>query len=321
MVSSSHGRAKPMKPLFCHHVTVHCPGFMNIEDPSLPLSPDERTIYHRFLGYERIASMSHKSMVDQLEYLLIKSLNERQQSAANIALLIHVHTHQEASPYKRPHLIELQQRIPGLHCPCFGISIHNCVSFFTAMKLIQSYLSQRHRADAVILAGDMVHTPFQRIMPRTAIMGECMTATWLSQMDCAHQLLSIAQHTHGQYAHSMHQACDPTQDFDGHYPQHLKAVIEDCLRQAKLSSNDIDLILPHNVSLFSWQRFATFMGLKENLIFLKNIARYGHCFNADPTLNWSSVDFHSQLPNGGHYLMVGVGLGATFAAAAWRYKP
>lgn len=310
-----------MKALHCHHVTTYCPSFISIHDPTLPLNEEEQRIFHRFLGYERIAATKEKSMAHHLKSLLQSSLDEKSRSVSEIDLLIHVHTHQEASPFKAPHLITLRQHFPTLNCPCFGISIHNCVSFFTAIQIIQTQFQNKANAFAVILAGDIVHTPFQRIMPRTAIMGEGMTATWLSLQPSPHRLLAVAQETHGQYAKHMHHICDPMTNFEKAYPKHMQAVIESCLAKANLSWQDIDIVLPHNVSRFSWQRFSAWMGLSEDLFFLDNIGRYGHCFNADPTLNWSAIDFQSRMPQGGHYLMVGVGLGATFAAAAWRYEP
>jgi 3-oxoacyl-[acyl-carrier-protein] synthase-3 len=52
---------------------------------------------------------------------------------------------------------------------------------------------------------------------------------------------------------------------------------------------------------------------------LRNVARFAHCYCADPFLNYTSALEQGRLRRGDHYLMAAVGPGATFTATVVRH--
>ena len=54
-------------------------------------------------------------------------------------------------------------------------------------------------------------------------------------------------------------------------------------------------------------------------MFLDNVPRYSHTYSADLFLNLATMRERGLLVAGGRYLMVTVGLGATYAAMVLEY--
>jgi 3-oxoacyl-[acyl-carrier-protein] synthase-3 len=61
------------------------------------------------------------------------------------------------------------------------------------------------------------------------------------------------------------------------------------------------------------------MGISRDRIFLGNVPITGHCFCADPFLNYRTVADLGLLNPGDRYLMVTVGLGSTFSAMVFQH--
>jgi 3-oxoacyl-[acyl-carrier-protein] synthase III len=310
-----------LSPFYLHHSCHH----MNqspipLTAPELGLTKHDAAIYEKFFGYKKIAYSQNKRIDSMLIRALQKLLECSQHQAHEIDLLIHAHTHQILSPLEKPQLHEIKKQYKTLKCPCFGISLNNCASFLSAIDIAQSMLCNENTSKhCVILTGDLVFTQQQRQIPRTAIMGECATACWLSNQASQHRLINIRYQTHGRYAKGSLMNTDDRKHFEAHYLDYLYAIIDQTLSAAHLSLADIKLIIPHNVNKRSWHRFSQRFTVPMDSIFLDNIAQYGHCYNADLCLNWASIDFNQTLEPGDYYIMVTVGLGAIFAAALWQY--
>ena len=60
------------------------------------------------------------------------------------------------------------------------------------------------------------------------------------------------------------------------------------------------------------------LGIPLARVFLDNVPVTGHCFAADPFINYVSARDAGRLRPGDLYLMASVGLGATFSAMVLR---
>lgn len=311
-----------MSPFYLHHSTHHMSQPpIPLTDPKLGLSKHDAAIYETFFGYKMVAYSQKKRIGPMLIQAMQTLLDLSQRQPHDIDLLIHAHTQQILSPLEKPQLHDIKKQYKSLKCPCFGISLNNCASFLSALDIAQSMLGNANtNKHCVILTGDLVFTQQQREIPRTAIMGECTTACWLSNQPSQHRLISIDHQSHGRYAKGSLMHSHDQQHFEVHYLDYLYAIIDKTLTTAHLSLADIKLIIPHNVNKRSWQRFSQRFHVPMDNIFLENIARYGHCYNADLCLNWASIDFNQTLEPGDYYIMVTVGLGAIFAVALWQYQ-
>lgn len=307
---------------YLHHSTYHMTqAAMPLAAPVLGIAKKDIAIYQHFFGLKHIA-YSHTKQIDHLLIQALKKLfNDSPLEPSDVDLLIHAHTHHMLSPLEKPHLSSLKKQFKSMDCPCFGMSLNNCASFLSAIDMARHLLCHTEGIQhAIILTGDLVFTKEQRQIPRTAVMGECATSCWLSNEPSPHKLIDIHYQSHGQYAKGSLMDAKTQRHFEAHYLDYLHDIITQTLSTSKLSISQIKLIIPHNVNLLSWQRYAKKHGVPINKLFLRNIERYGHCYNADLPLNWTSIDFNQHLQPGDYYVMVTVGLGAIFAAALWQYQ-
>lgn len=107
------------------------------------------------------------------------------------------------------------------------------------------------------------------------------------------------------------------QTFHNEYLDNMVNLIFGLLTKYALSINAISAIVPHNISTFLWRQVEVKIGVKQ-LIFIDNVYKFGHAFNADPYINLLTLINTHRLSHGDYFIMVSVGLGATFTAALFQ---
>lgn len=110
-------------------------------------------------------------------------------------------------------------------------------------------------------------------------------------------------------------------DIMASYMDDLVRVAGEALRRAGSGIADIDMVVPHNVSLMLWYRTIEALGLDRRQVFLETVAPYGHCCCSDPFLNLAMMRRGGRLVAGGRYLLTSVGVGATHAAVVIEHQP
>jgi 3-oxoacyl-[acyl-carrier-protein] synthase-3 len=90
-------------------------------------------------------------------------------------------------------------------------------------------------------------------------------------------------------------------------------VIEDAVRKAGLSLDDIDWVIPHNVSLRSWEILLGMLGMPMRKLFSANIARVGHTISADNLMNLRDAQDAGLLRRGDHLLLFTFGFGLNWS--------
>ena len=92
------------------------------------------------------------------------------------------------------------------------------------------------------------------------------------------------------------------------------AVIERALRKTRLSLDDVAMIIPHNVSLRSWEILMGMLGMPMEKLFSANIARVGHTMSADNVVNLRDAQDAGLLRRGDRVLLFTFGFGLNWAA-------
>jgi 3-oxoacyl-[acyl-carrier-protein] synthase-3 len=82
----------------------------------------------------------------------------------------------------------------------------------------------------------------------------------------------------------------------------------------------VRLVLPHNVNLPSWDQISDCCGAERDQVYLRNVPRFGHTFNADPFLNLVDAMAEGRLSPGDLVLLVSVGLGATASCSIFEVR-
>ena len=95
-----------------------------------------------------------------------------------------------------------------------------------------------------------------------------------------------------------------------------KYVIERTLAQAGWSASDVDWIIPHNVSLRSWELLLSLLGLPKAKLWADNIACHGHTIAGDNFINLRDALDTGAVKPGQKLLLFSYGYGAHWTGLA-----
>ncbi|MDX3854829.1 3-oxoacyl-[acyl-carrier-protein] synthase III C-terminal domain-containing protein [Streptomyces sp. AK02-01A] len=202
----------------------------------------------------------------------------------------------------------------------FTLTQHGCATGVFAMDLAGRLLAADGDATALalVVTGEKVFSRTLQIIPESTVMGEGTAACLVSADGQRDRLLGFATVTRGQYSGEFPPyPLDPM--FLKEHNDTLAAVMRDAAEDAGVDFDDLALILPHNVNRLSWQWTCKALGISMDRVYLDNIPVTGHCFTADPFINYVHAREAGRLRPGDLYLMAAVGLGATFSAAVLRH--
>jgi 3-oxoacyl-[acyl-carrier-protein] synthase-3 len=87
-----------------------------------------------------------------------------------------------------------------------------------------------------------------------------------------------------------------------------------------LTLDEVDLVIPHNVNKLAWRQTIKELGVAPEKVFLDNVPRFSHTFASDVFVNYTTLRDAGRLVDGAHYLLVSVGLGATFGAMVITHR-
>jgi 3-oxoacyl-[acyl-carrier-protein] synthase-3 len=237
-----------------------------------------------------------------------------------VRLLIHAHTAKVLTPFGDALIEQLKQFFLSAESIAFGMTLNNCAATFDALELAAYFLTNEDKtAKAIVVSGEKAFTPTVQVIPNTSITGDAAAACLISLSGKRHRLIAMHRFTEGAYSKGIWMDAADAKDFEKNYMSLLMKVVQTVLDQAGIKKNKIAWIIPHNVNLISWLRFAKDFNFPSNKIYLNNVSKYGHCFGSDIFINYADLLNQNLLNLGDYYLMVTVGLGATFAAALFQY--
>lgn len=246
---------------------------------------------------------------------------ESQPDPRRIRLVIHAHAIHEVAPAGVEVAARLRDALGLGHAEAFGLSQQNCASGLGAVDIAAQLLADGDPADRVLLVvGDKAHSPLIQKVPNTALMGEAAAACLIAADGEGDIVLSQATKTLGEYARLISLPAEEAAQYGKEYAPALAEVMRRAVRDAELDLDAIDFVIPHNVNLLAWRNTIGELGIAKERVFLENIPRYSHCFAADPFVNYTTLRDAGRLTVGRHYLMAGVGAGATFTALVLTHR-
>jgi 3-oxoacyl-[acyl-carrier-protein] synthase-3 len=92
-----------------------------------------------------------------------------------------------------------------------------------------------------------------------------------------------------------------------------RTIIRDTLASAGLTTGDIRLVLPHNVSRRSWEILLQLTGLRPEQLYADNIAAKAHVISGDNFINLADAEAAGRLRHGDRLLLFNFGFGAAWA--------
>lgn len=281
------------------------------------LSASQIRVFHRVHGLDRLRLDPGLGL---LELLLpaARSALARAGTPEKVRYVVYAHAVEQAAPTGVEPAQELASELGLTDADAFAVRWHNCAQALTAIDLAGELLrAEGEEGDcALVVAGDRVFTPLIQLdYGLGQLLADGAVACVVSVG--GHGDVIRAHAVNGDPGPADRPALPPAQVG----PERLAATMLRALDGADLALDDIDLVIPHNVNMTFWRQTAKVLGIGMERIFLENVARYSHCFAADPLINHHTLDHEGRLVPGHHYLMAAVGVGGSYAATVLSRPP
>jgi 3-oxoacyl-[acyl-carrier-protein] synthase III len=239
-----------------------------------------------------------------------------------ISYVIYAHTMQTLTPPDVDAARVIRDELGLPQAEAFALTQQACVSSLGAVDLAGELLRSEapEGAYALIVTGERAYSPKVQLIPNSSIMAEAAAACLVTVDGAGDQVRSHMTRTLGKYAAGLEMSKPDAQEFGKVYGAVLGEVILEAVERAGLAFDDIDLVIPHNVNTVSWRQTIKEMGADPERFFLENIPLYSHLFSSDVFVNYTTLREQGRLVDGRHYVLVSVGLGATFGAMVITHR-
>lgn len=284
------------------------------------LSEREARVFSRFYGLQRVCRFPTGTPAD-LMLAAAGRLDALRGNEDRVRYVIQARTVDSAEPYPVCALGEVRRALGLDRAMAFTVTQHSCASSLLAVDMAGRLLAQAGEPDqlALILIGEKAFTPEVQKIPETSVMGEAAAAVLVRHGGTSDRVLAYATRTFGQFHAGLHLDGELAEEFRSGYFDMLADVILAALERADVRLPDLALILPHNVNRHTWVRLCRQLEYPVDRVLLANIPALGHCFGADPFINYTTAIEQDRLRPGDRYLMASVGLGATFSAMVLQH--
>ncbi|MFF7725831.1 3-oxoacyl-[acyl-carrier-protein] synthase III C-terminal domain-containing protein [Streptomyces sp. NPDC008001] len=228
-----------------------------------------------------------------------------------VRFIIYTHALQQVTPVGIDAAQVLASALGLPHADAFALTQHNCAQALTGMDLAGELLrAEGAEGDcALIISGDRVFTPLIQLdYALGQLLADGAAACLVSLGGPGDVIRSHAARSDDESSGA------PARQAGVVGPELLAETMCRAVADAGLDLADIDLVIPHNVNMTFWRQTAKVLGIPREKIFLENIARYSHCFSADPLINYRTLADAGRLVAGGNYLMAAVGVGGSYGA-------
>jgi 3-oxoacyl-[acyl-carrier-protein] synthase-3 len=288
--------------------------------PVIGLTDAEVRRYRRFFGLDSVRWSPGRGVADLL-LGAARSLASLPGDTERVRYVIHARSLEPAAPYGASPLTAVVRALGLRRATAFAVSQHSCASGLLAVELAGRLLAADGDPDAraLVLTGEKAYPHVSRFIPAVTVFGEAAAACLVALGPERDRLMSYTTTTLGEFHWMTEAGTDLAARFDQAYTRTLVDVLNRALAGAGVGRHRIRLILPHNVNRMTWARVCRRLGLPIERVWLENVPVTGHCFCADPFINLAQATRRGALRPGDHYLLVSVGLGATFSAMVFRH--
>jgi 3-oxoacyl-[acyl-carrier-protein] synthase-3 len=281
----------------------------------LGLTRPKVNVFRKIYGLDRIRFDPELGLFD-LVLPAARAALSSVEDPGRIRQVIFAHTTQELTPANIDAAQVIRDALGLRHADAFALSQQNCASGLAAIDVAAELLRGESDPDsrALVVTGERAFSPMVQLIPNTAIMGDAAAACIVAIDGPGDTVDSYLTRTLGEFSAAMLLDEAGSQQFGLRYPTMLAEVMRAALDAAGLDFDDIELVIPHNVNLFSWRETIKELGVDREKFFLDNVKHFSHCYASDVFVNYTTLRDAGRLVEGGHYLLASVGLGATFAA-------
>ena len=191
----------------------------------------------------------------------------------------------------------------------FGVSQTGCGAMMTAIRCATDFLQANAEANRVLVVGaDVLPTGSKREIFYSLISdGAC--ALLVERNAPKNRIVAQRQKTKGFYWD-----CEKRKfELIAAYFPTARAIMQELLQAEGLRPEELSHIVPHNVSLRSWQILLGLCELPKELLFGDNIAPIGHVVAADNFINLRDLEDRNVLQADDLILLFNFGFGANWS--------
>jgi len=205
----------------------------------------------------------------------------------------------------------LQSELGLLRASTFSVGELACASLFGALRVARSLIASEGLRRVLCVASEF----FPEEAGREALFNCTSDAACALLLDAGaerNRIVAQAQVTKGYYWD-----CEGSrEEIVASYFPTARHVVTEVLEQAGWAPRDVTWVVPHNVSLRSWEVLLGLLRLPRARLFERNIARNGHTLVGDNFINLADAIESGDIRPGDRLLLFSYGFGAHWSALA-----
>ena len=190
-----------------------------------------------------------------------------------------------------------------------GINQVGCASIFAALRIARALVMTEDNLKTVLcVSADKFPSGQHRDLAYNLVSdGAC--AALVRRDAQRNRIIECAQVTKG----ALWESDEIENEIIAAYFPTAAALIERTLDKAGLKMDDIALVIPHNVSLRSWEILGRLIKCPPDRIYTNNICKVGHTIASDNLLNLKHATEAGLIEKGEHMLLFTFGYGSNWA--------
>jgi 3-oxoacyl-[acyl-carrier-protein] synthase-3 len=200
----------------------------------------------------------------------------------------------------------LQAELGVPNASVIGIAQLACNTFQGAIRVARALLLAEPALRHVLCVAADRFPPHARREIVYNLMSDGACAAVVSRGQQANRILASVQITRGMYWDS---CISHDQLIAAYFPLARRAILE-AVSAAGLEVGDIDLLVPHNLNIKSWEILEQIIGIPLDRIYTANIARIGHVVASDNVINYVDSIAEGRVASGDKIALFVMGFGA-----------
>jgi 3-oxoacyl-[acyl-carrier-protein] synthase-3 len=205
----------------------------------------------------------------------------------------------------------LQLELGLVRATTFAVGELACASLFGALRVARALAKAEGLKRVLCVASEF----FPEEAGREALFNctsDAACALLVEEGADRNRIVAQAQVTKGYYWD-----CEASrEEIVASYFPTARRVVEDVLQAAGWTREDVTWVLPHNVSLRSWEVLLGLLRLPNARLYARNIARNGHTLVGDNFINLADALEAGEVRPGDRLLLFSYGFGAHWSALA-----
>jgi 3-oxoacyl-[acyl-carrier-protein] synthase-3 len=203
----------------------------------------------------------------------------------------------------------LQTELDLTNASVMGINQVGCVSIFAALRMARAVIAAEDDLSAVLcVSADKFPSGRRRDLAYNLVSdGAC--AALVRRGGTRNKIVECAQVTKG----ALWDSEEIENEIIAAYFPTAASLVERTLEKAGMTMDDIALVIPHNVSMRSWEILGRLIKCPADRIYTDNISKVGHTIASDNLLNLRRATEEGRVQKGDRLLLFTFGYGSNWA--------